>query len=102
MENHHDQAISQEIHRRCLSHGRLDLHRRNPARVVGQSDDWFEQQRSLTNRTPYPLAASPRPDKRARGRVGVMSASLEGQAGSSQEEWLEQQLQETDGVRAVI
>jgi hypothetical protein len=48
-ETHHEQAIYQKIHRRCLSHRRLELRRRNPARVVGQSDDWFEPQRSLTD-----------------------------------------------------
>jgi hypothetical protein len=70
----------------------------SPVGAADQSEDWFEQQRAITdgaNVGVHHVAASA--DKGPRGRVGVPAASLEGQAGSSQEEWLERQRRVTDG-----
>jgi hypothetical protein len=70
-------------------------------RAAGQSDDWFEQQRSLEDgvgaSVGAPAEAPPRAPKGPEGRIGKPAASPEVQAGSKQEEWLEQQLEETDG-----
>lgn len=65
-----------------------------PVGAAGQSDDWFEQQRAITDGVSIQPEGAP--DKGARGRVGV-PASLERQAGSSQEGWLERQRRVTDG-----
>jgi hypothetical protein len=81
-----------------------------PVGASDQSDDWFEQQRSLTDGEGFefqPEAAPPRAPKGPEGRVGKPAASPEsrvnksgaspkGQAGSKQDEWLEQQLELED------
>ena len=68
-----------------------------PVRAAGQSDDWFEQQRAITDGVSIQPEGAP--DKGARGRVGV-PASLERQAGSSEKGWLERQRRVTDGSPA--
>jgi hypothetical protein len=66
-------------------------------RAADRSQDWFEQQRSLEDGVGASVEAPPRAPKGPEGRVGKPAASPEVQAGSKQEEWLEQQLEETDG-----
>jgi len=71
-----------------------------PARATGQSEDWFEQQRSLEDGVGFefqPEAAPPRAAKGPEGRVGEPAASPERQAGSKQEDWLIQELRRSDG-----
>jgi hypothetical protein len=64
---------------------------------VGAADqlDWFEQQRAITDGVN--IQPETAPDKGPRGRVGEPAASPGGQAGSSQEKWLERQRRVTDG-----
>lgn len=62
-----------------------------PARAADQSEDWFEQQRSLEHGVGFefqPEAAPPRAAKGPEGRVGVPAASPEGQTAPKQENWL--------------
>jgi hypothetical protein len=69
-------------------------------RAADQSQDWLEQQRSLTDGEGFefqPEVAAPRAAKGPEGRVGKPAGSPEGQAGSQQQDWLIQQLRLSDG-----
>ena len=70
-----------------------------PAHAAGQSEDWFEQQRSLENGAGFEFQpeAPARAAKGAEGRVGVPAASPEGKVGSKQQDRLLQQLRVSDG-----
>ena len=71
-----------------------------PAHAAGQSEDWFEQQRSLGYGAGFefqPEAAPARAAKGAEGRVGVPAASPEGKVGSKQQDRLLQQLRVSEG-----
>jgi hypothetical protein len=72
-----------------------------PVRAADQSQDWFEQQRSLEDgvgaSVGAPAEAPPHAAKGPEGRIGKPAGSPEGQAGSQQQDWLIQQLRLSDG-----